>query len=61
LVVTFSVLQPTDQADIATTWIDLFDAMMTTFRWTHAEACAPDVGAGRTRYVASTAAPGRKS
>jgi hypothetical protein len=38
LVVTFSVMQPTGQKDLASTWIDLFDAMITTFRWTHAAA-----------------------
>jgi hypothetical protein len=38
LVVTFSVLQPAGQDDHSTTWIELFDAMMTTFRWTQATA-----------------------
>jgi hypothetical protein len=38
LVVTFSVLQPAGQEDRSDTWIELFDAMMTTFRWTHATA-----------------------
>lgn len=39
LAVTFSVLRPTDdEGDLSSTWIELFDAMMTTFRWTHASA-----------------------
>ncbi|HEY2832448.1 MAG TPA: hypothetical protein VGJ14_08495 [Sporichthyaceae bacterium] len=39
LAVTFSVLQPVDGAgDLSSTWIEMFDAMMTTFRWTHATA-----------------------
>jgi hypothetical protein len=38
LVVTFSVLQPAGQEDLSSTWVELFDAMMTTFRWTHAAA-----------------------
>jgi hypothetical protein len=36
LVVTFAVLKPADEEDRSATWIELFDAMMTTFRWTHA-------------------------
>jgi len=39
LAVTFSVLQPIGgEGDLSSTWIELFDAMMTTFRWTHAAA-----------------------
>jgi hypothetical protein len=42
LAVTFSVLQPPDgQEDLSAVWIEMFDAIMTTFRWTRA-ATEPD-------------------